>query len=239
MSVAAEHNKAEYSPTGEPHVAPDYQGAPMSKSLTPGGHPINDDLIAVASSHRKIANPLPSGAYGFATTTLLLSFYNLHVAGIETPNGVLTISIMFGGLAQLLAGLWEFASGNTFGATLFVSYGCFWWGYSIIQIPFFGLTGTYDGQPNIYSAQGLAAAELDNAVGLFLWIWFGITTVCELFTFAMLAAHAYTGNASFEKAGGGLGVATAFVAYYVGTASFLTKNTSYFTLPVGDLSVKD
>lgn len=160
--------------------------------LTPGGHRINDDLIAVASSHRKIANPLPSGAYGFATTTLLLSFYNLHVAGIETPNGVLTIALTFGGLAQLLAGLWEFASGNTFGATLFVAYGCFWWGYSIIQIPFFGLTGTYDGQPNIYSAQGLAASELDNAVGLFLWIWFGVTTVCESRPFTITRFSLYS-----------------------------------------------
>ena len=43
----------------------------------------------------------------------------------------------------------------------------------------------------------------------------------------MLAAHAYTGNAAYEKAGGALGVITAFIAYYVGTASFLTKNTRW------------
>lgn len=139
----------------------------------------HDDLIAVAASHRKIANPLPSGAYGFATTLLLFSLYTLHVAEIELSHGLLTMSLTFGGLAQFFAGLWEFASGNTFGGTLFVCYSAFWWGYSIILIPFFGLTGTYDGQPNVYSPQGMGAAEASEAIGLFLWIWFGITTLCE------------------------------------------------------------
>jgi succinate-acetate transporter protein len=113
----------------------------------------------------------------FATTTLILSLYNVGVQGIIVPNAILTYSLFYGGLIQYLAGIWEFISGNTLGATIFCCYGMFWWGFSFLFIPFFGMTGAYDGIPNVYSAQGLFAAEFENAVGLYLWVWFGVTTV--------------------------------------------------------------
>jgi hypothetical protein len=90
-----------------------YQGSQLSRNITPGGHYANDDLLAVGGGHRKIANPLPLGAISFATSTLTLSLYNLGVQGITVPNAVLTFSLFFGGLAQFLAGLWEFASGES------------------------------------------------------------------------------------------------------------------------------
>jgi succinate-acetate transporter protein len=63
---------------------------------------------------------------GFATTTFVLSMYNVSARGVSTPNVVLGLAIGYGGLVQLLAGMWEFAVGNTFGATAFSSYGGFW-----------------------------------------------------------------------------------------------------------------
>lgn len=93
----------------------------MSQSVTPGGHQINDELLAIGTAPRKIANPLPLGVLSFATTTTLLSFYNVGIRGVATPNVILTFALFYGGLTQFLAGLWEFASGNTFGATVFVA----------------------------------------------------------------------------------------------------------------------
>lgn len=58
-----------------------------------------------------------------------------------------------------------------------MSYGCFWWGIATLFVPFFGLTGTYDGVPNIYSPQGLGATETADAFGLYLFVWMGITLV--------------------------------------------------------------
>lgn len=58
-----------------------------------------------------------SGLYSFASTTLILSLYNVGARGITTPNVVVGMAIACGGLAQLLAGMWEFVTGNTFGAT--------------------------------------------------------------------------------------------------------------------------
>lgn len=123
--------------------------------------------------------------FGFSTTTLLLSLYNVQVQGINIPNAVLGFALTYGGLAQFLAGLWEFASGNTFGATVFCSFGMFWWGYAVLLIPFFGFMGTYDGQPGIYAQGSPYAAEADNAIGLFLWIWFGITTIYLVSLFSL------------------------------------------------------
>ena len=140
-------------------------GKDMTRTVTPGGHYANDDLLAIGGGHRKLANPLPLGAMSFATTTLVLSLYNLQVRSITVPNAVLTFSLFYGGFTQFLAGLWEFASGNTLGATIFVSYGMFWWGFSFIFIPFFGETGMYDGQPGVYAMGGQSPGEFESAVG--------------------------------------------------------------------------
>ena len=57
------------------------------------------------------------GLFSFASTTLILSLYNVQARGIKTPNVVVGMALGVGGLAQLLAGMWEFAAANTFGAT--------------------------------------------------------------------------------------------------------------------------
>jgi len=48
-----------------------------------------------------------------------------------------------------------------------------------VHIPFFGMTGAYDSAPGIYSSTGAGAAEASNAIGLFYWVWFGITASRE------------------------------------------------------------
>jgi len=73
--------------------------------------------------HRKFGNPGPLGLFSFASTTLILSLFNVNARHIATPNLIVSMAIGVGGLVQLLAGMWEFAAGNTFGATAFSSYG--------------------------------------------------------------------------------------------------------------------
>ena len=81
------------------------------------------------SAHKE-ANPAPLGLLGFGMTTILL---NLHNSGI-IPLSVVIIAMGFalGGLAQIVAGIMEFKNNNTFGATAFTAYGCFWWSLIII-----------------------------------------------------------------------------------------------------------
>ncbi len=75
------------------------------------------------------ADPGPLGLAGFAGTTFVLSLMNANLVSIRGLGAVLALAIAYGGLAQLLAGLWEFRTGNTFGAVAFCSFGAFWISY--------------------------------------------------------------------------------------------------------------
>src|SRR5947209_12829266 len=72
------------------------------------------------------ANPAPLGLAGFGITTFVLSMMNANLVSDTNLPVVLGLAIAYGGLAQLLAGMWEFRTGNTFGAVAFTSYGAFW-----------------------------------------------------------------------------------------------------------------
>src|SRR6478609_988714 len=74
----------------------------------------------------QIADPGPLGLAGFAGTTFFLSAVNTNMLGSSVQTIVLGLALFYGGLAQLLAGMWEFTKGNTFGAVAFSSYGAFW-----------------------------------------------------------------------------------------------------------------
>ena len=80
---------------------------------TAGGHPQDSSQPAFPIYHRKFANPAPLGLFGFAATTFVLSLYNVAARGVAVPNAVLGLAIGYGGMAQFVAGVWEFAAGNT------------------------------------------------------------------------------------------------------------------------------
>src|ERR1700678_431198 len=67
----------------------------------------------------KPADPGPLGLAGFAMTTFVLSMFNSNLVNPKGVAVVLGLALAYGGLAQLLAGMWEFRTGNTFGAVAF------------------------------------------------------------------------------------------------------------------------
>lgn len=79
----------------------------------------------------KLGNPAVVGLAGFGLTTLLLQFHNLGLCGL---GPVVAMGFIFGGLAQLIAGLMEQKTGNNFGFAAFTAYGAFWIGLGIIWI---------------------------------------------------------------------------------------------------------
>ena len=70
------------------------------------------------------------------------------------------LALAYGGLAQLLAGMWEFRTGNTFGAVAFTSYGAFW-------LSFWAFEQFYAGK--------IPEAVVGQGVGVYLVAW-GIFT---------------------------------------------------------------
>ncbi len=81
--------------------------------------------------NHKLGNPAVVGLAGFGVTTLLLQFHNLGLAGTGV---VFCAALIFGGLAQMIAGYLEFKVGNNFGFSAFVSYGAFWIGLGLIWL---------------------------------------------------------------------------------------------------------
>lgn len=197
---------------------------------------------------RKLANPAPLGLFSFASTTLILSFVNAQARHVTEANIVVGMALGCGGLAQLLAGMWEFACGNTFGATAFSSYGAFWISFGIIFLPGSGILAAYDPASNPTALPG----DQHNAIAFFLMAWF-IFTFCMLLaslrtsaalvalfffldlTFLLLMVGAYTEKVNVTKAGGGTGIVTAAIAYYAAASGLMTHQTSYFLLPAGEL----
>ncbi len=86
-----------------------------------------------------LGNPAVVGLAGFGGTTLLLQFHNLGLCGV---GPVIWTGIFFGGLAQLVAGMLEFRTGNNFGFAAFTSYGAFW--LALAGILFGTNTGMFD-----------------------------------------------------------------------------------------------
>ena len=79
---------------------------------------------------QSVADPAPLGLAAFAMTTFALSLMNANI----WPAAIfpaLALALVYGGFAQLLAGMWEFVRKNTFGALAFTSYGAFWISYYV------------------------------------------------------------------------------------------------------------
>ncbi|PHR30572.1 MAG: hypothetical protein COA36_00775 [Desulfotalea sp.] len=83
----------------------------------------------MANAQPPVANPAVVGLAGFGLTTLILQIHNLGLCGL---GPVIACGLIFGGLAQFIAGFQEFKAGNNFGYSAFVSYGAFWISLSII-----------------------------------------------------------------------------------------------------------
>lgn len=179
--------------------------------------------VETATKPVTIANPGPLGLSGFGLTTLVLSLVNSNLFGTNlTADTALPLALAFGGGAQVLAGMWEFRTGNTFGATAFTSFGAFWISF------YFLVTG------------GFAAKAGTYGVATFLLAWTVFTLVMTLgalrvngataslfvlllITFALLTIGAYNGTsgATITQFGGYVGILTALNAFYNAAAGVL------------------
>jgi succinate-acetate transporter protein len=193
------------------------------------------------------ANPAPLGLSAFALTTFVLSLINLHTRNVTEPNIVVAAAFAYGGLVQLLAGMWEMAVGNTFGATALSSYGGFWISFAIVLTPGgFGIAEALG---------GASSAEYHHSFGLFLMGWFIFTFLlllctlrstvafCSLF-FTLDMAFLLLGigylhlnpdnstNAGCIRAGGVFGLLSAFIAWYNAFAGMADSSNSFFVVPV-------
>jgi succinate-acetate transporter protein len=183
----------------------------------PTAGPVAHAREMASAQIRMIADPAPLGLAAFALTTFLLSLVNAGILPKDTEPVMLGVALAFGGVAQLLAGMWEFRKGNVFGATVFSSYGAFWlsfWAY---------LT---------FYAEGIPAEHHGVAAGWYLISWAIFTSLmlvaalrttavlAALFAvvdvvFVLLALGAFGFGSVLTTAGGILGLVAAALAWYL------------------------
>ncbi|MGO9487687.1 MAG: acetate uptake transporter [Solirubrobacteraceae bacterium] len=193
---------------------------------------------ALAAAGYKPADPGPLGLGAFAMTTFVLSMFNSNLVDGKGLPVVLGLALAYGGIVQLLAGMWEFRTGNTFGAVAFCSFGAFW-------ISFWAL--------NVFYAKQIGG-NAGHAIGLYLWAWAIFTaymTIAALrvsgavllvfvlltATFVLLAIGAVGAHTTVTHWGGYLGLATAAAAWYASFAAVLNATFGRVVLPVLPLNV--
>jgi hypothetical protein len=181
-----------------------------------------------------VADPAPLGLAGFALTTFMISVFN---AGWAPDVVWVGLAFFYGGLAQLLAGMWEFRNRNVFGATAFASYGAFW-----LSLGSFFLLASLSRLGNgldtvdalgwfvlgfaIFNAYMLLASLRVTVAVFGVFLTLQITEI--------LLAYGYLQNHhDWVKWGGYIGVVTAGVAWYASFAGVANSLGTKPVLPVG------
>jgi len=184
----------------------------------------------------KLANPAPLGLLGFGMTTVLL---NLHNAGFYPLGGmILAMGLVYGGLAQVIAGVMEYKKGNTFGTLAFSSYGLFWWSLVILLL-----------LPNFTLLSPAVTALDDTAMAAYFFMW-GMFTLLMFFgtikmnralqfvfssltvLFFLLTLVRLTGNADIAMIAGYEGIICGASAIYAGLAEVLNEVYGRIVLPL-------
>lgn len=201
-----------------------------------GGEAANTAEPAVQTGW-KPADPAPLGLAGFAMTTFVLSMFNSNLVDAKGTPVVLGLALAYGGVVQLLAGMWEFRNGNTFGAVAFSSYGAFWISFWALQV---------------FYAKDIGG-NAGHAVGVYLWAWAIFTaymTVAALrtnaavllvfvlltATFILLAIGAVGAHETVTHWGGYIGLATAAAAWYASFAAVVNSTFGRTLMPVVPLA---
>ena len=181
----------------------------------------------------KVANPGPLGLLGFGMTTVLL---NLHNCGLLPLSIVIVaMGIAMGGLAQIIAGIFELRNGNTFAGTAFTAYGLFWWSLVLIWV-------------NPFAEAGIAGDTLTLAFYLLLWgiftlfmfigtlkhnratqVVFGSLTIL----FLLLALGDFTGNHTITTIAGFEGIFCGASAIYSAMGQIVNAEYGKTIIPLG------
>jgi uncharacterized protein len=209
-----------------------------ASSTPPGGRQEAIGGRTAAAATSVVADPAPLGLAGFALTTFVLSMFNSGLVSDKGEPIVFGLALAYGGLAQLLAGMWEFKNNNAFGATAFSSFGAFWLSFWAFE-QFFAKEITDKG-------------DLGHAVGLYLIAWgiftlymwvasFRVSVAVNVvflllwITFALLGIGESGAHTDIVKAGGYVGIATAAAAWYASFAVVTNKTFGRIVIPVKEL----
>jgi succinate-acetate transporter protein len=216
----------------------------MATTAHPATHPSSPVARATgrgekdeAGPARFIADPAALGLAGFALSTMVLSFINAGILNEDMLPVALGLALAYGGLVQLLAGMWAFVKNDTFAAVALSSYGGFW-------ISFWAL--------NQFFLPQIPVADRGGALALYLFSWAVFSfymwiismkvsiAVQAVFitlwpTYCLLGLGKALDSDLLFHIGGIFGIATAACAWYASFALTANHTTRRRWLPVGEM----
>jgi succinate-acetate transporter protein len=180
-----------------------------------------------------IADPGPLGLAAFALTTFLLSTANAHwTHGNSAGTAFLGYALAYGGIVQLLAGMWEFRNRNVFGATAFSSYGAFWIGLFVWIKNAPAATGHDLGWILLaFAIFNTYMMILSAQVNLAVFVVFLTLELTEIFL--AIGNFSDGGTGGISQFGGYLGIVTALAAWYTSAAGISAGLNGRLRFPVG------
>jgi uncharacterized protein len=183
----------------------------------------------------RLADPAAVGLAGFGLSTFMLSMINVGWVSDSALPIVLGVALAYGGIMQLLAGMWAFVKRDTFAAVALSSYGAFWISFWVLNAFFF---------------DKIPASEQADALGLYLISW-GIFTaymflvslrvsvaVALVFatlvpTYLLLGIGKSADSIGLFHVGGAFGIATALLAWYTSFGITMNKTVGKERIPLG------
>lgn len=203
---------------------------------------LNPGLSAAPS--RKFANPVPLGVAAFSLSLFVVSLVNTGARG--TSNGALAagICLFYSGFIEICAGMWCIVIENAWAACLVTSFAGFWISYGLILIDAFGMVSSYTDVGEFHSVLGyyligwtIFAAIMWSFTFKSTWVLFSlmffVVIVLALLAAGQLTAVSHaTASANLIKAGGVIGVFTAFIGWYIVYEGLATKESAVYVPPV-------
>jgi succinate-acetate transporter protein len=192
--------------------------------------------VQPAAAVTPVADPAPLGLAAFALTTFLLSAANANWMTGATGNAWLGYALAYGGVCQLLAGMWEFRNKNVFGATAFSTYGGFWIGL-FLWVQFVAPHATSAAAADHDLGWILLAFAIFNTYMLLMSAQLNMAVFLVFLTLEIteivLFIGNFAGNSTIVHIGGYIGVITALVAWYTSAAGVSASLNGRVRLPVG------
>jgi succinate-acetate transporter protein len=219
--------------SARPHAAPTRSAYSRSdqQEAELEGRPVNPKGL-------NWGNSAPLALAAFGVTTFMLSMVNANLISSAVKPVVFGVALMFGGLTQLIAGVIQLRTGNTFTGVLFTGFGGFWMSlFAVVQ----------------WFIKSVPTAQQGHALGLFLYA-FGIfaavmwiasfrTNAIVVFalgilvaTFFLLGAGNYGAHPTMIEWGGYLGLAAAGCAFYLALSELCEVAYDRVIFPVGSLA---
>jgi uncharacterized protein len=189
--------------------------------------------VGVTHAVPPVADPAPLGLAAFALTTFLLSAKN--AGWTDGTDAWLGFALAYGGLVQLLAGMWEFRNRNVFGSTAFSTYGGFWIGLGLYVL----LVAPDAKEAQLTNDLGwiLLAFAIFNTYMLLWSTQVNMAVFAVFLTLEVTEIVLFIGNfaqsPNIVKLGGWIGVLTALTAWYASSAGVINGMVDRVLVPVG------